>query len=287
MPPTLLLPPHLTASAEAVRAATEARGLTTVQLPTFDLPEGIAAEHLHAGPTFTDAVAPSLGIACLEAPPTWLEDLPREVVGRTITAMPILDAWTLRYPAFIKAPNDKSLRAMVYTDGTRLPGADAVDPDTLVLVAEIVSFTAEFRLFALDGTIHTSSQYAARGRRYLAPLADDVTSAAAALIRDLAETLPSAIVVDVGLLDDRLVVIEANAAWASGTYASDVDRALDVILRAAGPVAGLLRRDEAFTRPVPGRSSSQGMRRTVSELAHAATVAPRESPPPKVRPARR
>ena len=172
--------------------------------------------------------------------------------------MPIRDAWALRYPAFVKAPNDKTLRAMVYTDGTRLPGADAVDPDTLVLVAEIVSFTARFRLHVLDGMTHASSQYAAHGRLHLGPLPAEVVPAAAALIGEVFETLPSAIVVDVGLLDDRLVVIEANAAWASGIYLSDADAdaaaALDVILRAAAPAGDLSPRDRAFVRPVPARA---------------------------------
>ncbi|WP_233257365.1 ATP-grasp domain-containing protein [Promicromonospora sp. AC04] len=246
----------MTASADAVRTAADARGLTTVQPAAVQLPEDLAADHLHAGPTFADTVAPASGIACLEAPPTWLADLPYDVVGRTITAMPIRDAWALRYPAFVKAPNDKSLRAMVYTDGTRLPGADAVDPDTLILVAEIVSFTAEFRLHVLDGVMHASSQYAAHGRLHLGPLPAEVVPAAAALIGEVVETLPSAIVVDVGLLDDRLVVIEANAAWASGIYVSDVDAALDVILRAAAPAGDLSSHDRAFVRPVPTRTTS-------------------------------
>jgi hypothetical protein len=250
----MLFPSRLTASAEAVRAAADARGLTTVQPAAVHVPEDLVAHYLHAGPTFADAVAPASGIACLEAPPTWLADLPYDVVGRTISAMPIRDAWALRYPAFVKAPNDKTLRAMVYTDGTRLPGADAFDPDTLVLVAEIVSFTAEFRLHVLDGMMHASSQYAAHGRLHLGPLPAEVVPAAAALIGEVVETLPSAIVVDVGLLDDRLVVIEANAAWASGIYLSDADAVLDVILRAAAPAGDLSPRDKAFVRPVPARA---------------------------------
>ncbi|MFI9487396.1 ATP-grasp domain-containing protein [Promicromonospora sp. NPDC052451] len=259
---TMVFPSRLTASAEAVRAAAEARGLTTVQPAAAHLPDDLVAHHLHAGPTFADAIAPASGIACLEAPPTCLADLPYDVVGRTITAMPIRDAWALRYPAFVKAPNDKTLRAMAYTDGTRLPGVDAVDPETLVLVAEIVSFTAEFRLHVLDGMMHASSQYAVHGCLHLGPLPAELIPAAAALIGEVVETLPSAIVVDVGMLDDRLVVIEANAAWALGIYLSDVDAALDVILRAAAPVGDLSPHDKAFVGPVTARATLRegGMR---------------------------
>lgn len=54
----------MTASAEAVRTAADARGLTTVQPAAVHLREDLAADHLHAGPTFADAVAPASGIAC-------------------------------------------------------------------------------------------------------------------------------------------------------------------------------------------------------------------------------
>lgn len=248
MPRTLLLPPRLTASAERVRDAAERQGLATVQLPSFEVPPGLTAHHLHAGPTFADAVAPALGLACLEAPVTWLADLPRDVVGRDITAMPIRNAWTLRHPAFVKSPNDKSLRAMVYTDGTRLPGGDAVDPDTLVLVSGVVAFEAEYRFHLLDGDVVASSRYAASGTMSLGPVPDGVLVTAGGLLADIAETLPSAIVIDLGLVDGRVVVIEANAAWASGAYDADVDRALDVVLRGARPAHEVPARDQPFVR---------------------------------------
>ncbi|MFF4993761.1 hypothetical protein [Streptomyces sp. NPDC000656] len=43
-------------------------------------------------------------------------------------------------------------------------------------------------------------------------------------------------------------MIEANAAWASGTYACDPQRALDVVLRAAAPLDSLADRDREFLR---------------------------------------
>ncbi|MFC8796706.1 hypothetical protein ACFT2C_03145 [Promicromonospora sp. NPDC057138] len=93
MPGTLVFPPRLTASAERVREAAIRRGVTTAQFPTFEVPEDMVADHVHAGPPFADAVAPHLGIALLEAPATWLPDLPLEFTRRTITAMSIADAW--------------------------------------------------------------------------------------------------------------------------------------------------------------------------------------------------
>ncbi|WP_190110987.1 ATP-grasp domain-containing protein [Streptomyces cinnamoneus] len=246
---TLLLPPRLTASAEAVRDAAHRRGLATVQLPAFVVPDGLRAGHLHAGPAFADAVAPGLGIAPLEAPEDWLARLEREHTQRQILAVPIAEAYALRRPAFVTSPNDKSLRAMVYADGSRLPGPDAVGPHTPVLVSDIVEFTVEYRLYLLDGAVHAGSRYAENGRLSLGPLSADAAAFGAELLAAYGRTLPAAIVVDVGTTGGRWAVIEANAAWASGLYTVDPDRALDVILRAAGPRGAVTPRDRPFVRP--------------------------------------
>jgi hypothetical protein len=55
------------------------------------------------------------------------------------------------------------------------------------------------------------------------------------------ESLPSAVIVDVGLIQDpdtgheRWVVVEANIPWLSHSYAARTDIVLGVALRAAGP----------------------------------------------------
>ncbi|MFD9500464.1 ATP-grasp domain-containing protein [Streptomyces sp. NPDC060035] len=248
---TLVLPPRLTASARTLCDTARRRGLRTVQLPGFDVPEGLrdGGPHLHAGPSFADAVAPALGIAPLEAPADWLARLPTAFTRREIRAVPIREAYGLRRPAFIKSPNDKGIPALVYADGSRLPGPDAVAPDTLVLVSDVVVFAAEYRLYLLDGHVVCGSQYAEGGRLHQAPLPAGALAFGADLLAAAGHTLPSAIVVDAGLTDaGQWAVIEANAAWASGCYASDPDRALDVVLRAAGPVAHLMEQDRAFVR---------------------------------------
>lgn len=253
---TLVLPPRLTASAEAVRDAARRRGLRTVQLPTFAVPDGLRAAHLHAGPGFADAVAPALGIALLQAPADWLARLPRAFTRRQIDAVPIQEAYALRRPAFVKSPNDKGIRALVYTDGSRLPGPDEVDPRTPVLVSDVVEFTDEYRLHLLDGAVHTGSRYAEGGRLSLGPLPDGAAAFAEELLAECGATLPSAVVVDVGRVGGRWAVIEANAAWASGVYTADPDRALDVVLRAAGPATALTARDRPFVRVPEGRTTA-------------------------------
>ncbi|MEE1751567.1 ATP-grasp domain-containing protein [Streptomyces sp. SP18CS02] len=245
---TLVLPPRLTASAEALRDAARRRGLRTVRLPTFDVPAGLAATHLHAGPSFADAVAPRLGIAPLEAPADWLTRLPKEYTRRDIRVMPIQEAYRLRRPAFIKSPNDKGIPALVYTDGSRLPGPDAVDPQTPVLVSDVVEFTTEHRLYLFGGVVHTGSRYAQRGRLDPGPLPADAAAFGAALLAACGDTLPTAIVVDVGEVDGHWAVIEANAAWASGMYHADPQHVLDVVLAAAGPATSVTERNRPFLR---------------------------------------
>jgi hypothetical protein len=245
----MILPPRLTASAEKVRDAARRRGLNTVQLPTFDVPAGLHGDHVHGGPDFADAVAATLRIATLQAPPGWLADLPRGFTRRDVRLITLSEAHQLRRPAFIKSPNDKNIRAMVYTDGSRLPGPDALDPDTDVLVSDIVDFTTECRLFILDGCVHAASQYASEGRLNLAPVTADALAFAADLLTAQAQTLPSAIVIDVGTIGGRWAVIEANAAWASGIYLAPPDEVVDVCLRAARPIDDVPGCDQPFIRP--------------------------------------
>ncbi|MER6229542.1 ATP-grasp domain-containing protein [[Kitasatospora] papulosa] len=247
----LVLPPRLTASARILRDTARRRGLRITQLPDDtvpgELPDGDA--HLHAGPSFADAVAPALGIAPLEAPADWLARLPAAFVRREVRAVPIREAYALRRPVFAKSPNDKSIPALVYADGSRLPGPDAVDPDTVVLLSDVTVFDTEYRLYLLDGQVRTGSRYAASGRFDPAPLSASARAFGSELLTAAGHTLPSAIVVDVGITDaGQWAVVEANAAWASGCYHSDPECALDVVLRAAGPRAQVTERDAAFVR---------------------------------------
>ncbi|MGW4358959.1 ATP-grasp domain-containing protein [Streptomyces californicus] len=255
-PRTLVLPPRLTASARTLRAAALRRGLHVVEATALAVPDGVAAPgdgeaavHLHAGPSFADAVAPALGIALLEAPLDWLARLPRALTRRDVRAMPIGDAYGLRRPAFVKSPNDKGIPALVYADGSRLPGPDAVDPATVVLVSDVMTFAAEYRLHLLDGAVHTAGQYAETGRLRLGPAHGDALAFGRDVLAAAADSLPSAVVVDIGRDDDgRWAVIEANAAWASGCYEADPERALDTVLRSAGPRTELSAYDREFLR---------------------------------------
>jgi hypothetical protein len=264
-PPVLVFPPRFNDTARVLSEAAARRGLRTETFSTWRVPEhlrGHGAAHLYASPLFADAVGAELNLALLQPPEDFLPSLDAAFLGRDVRLAPIAEARTIRRPVFVKPPADKQFQAKVYADGSKLPGPDAVDDDMPVLISDVVTFVAEYRLFVLDGAIHTGSRYATDGNLDIAPLdaADADTAVALDFVGDLlqatAATLPSAVVVDVGLLESdggvrRPAVVEANMAWASGHYAADPDRVLDVVLHAAFDEGMLTERDKPFARPVP------------------------------------
>lgn len=250
----LLLAPRINETGLQLLTRARHRGLTAHTAVRWEVPSelaGVRPAHLYGGPLFADVAAGVLGVAPLEPPDDWLTTLPQELLGRQVAAVTLAEARELRRPAFLKPPGDKLFAARVYPDGSGLPGQDALDDDTPVLVSDVVTFATEYRLFVLDGAVRTASRYAVGGELAVSP---GLPPAALAFAAEVLATggLPSAAVVDVGqLADGSWAVVEANPAWASGGYACDPDAVLDVVLRAAGPAEALALTDRSYVRPVP------------------------------------
>ncbi|MGF1428647.1 ATP-grasp domain-containing protein [Kitasatospora sp. LaBMicrA B282] len=218
------------------------------------------AVHWYGGPLAARRLDRALGLALLEPSDAWLAELPAEFTGRRIELTTLCEARAARRPVFVKPPSDKQFPAAVYQDGSRLPrGGERIAPDTPVLVSEVVTFAVEYRLFVLDGRIAAGSRYARYGRLDVAPLDADPAAAgvrffAAELLAAVADTLPSGVVVDVGLLQDpdrgseRWAVVEANMPWFAHSYAADMAGVLDVVLRSAGPRQLVGAADRRFVR---------------------------------------
>lgn len=258
----LVLPPRLDSTAELLAQTARRRGLAVEQLSAPVVPTRLhhaRSGHLYGGPVFAGAVAPGLELALLEPHDGWLAQLPHEYTRRDIALSTLGEARWSRTPMFVKPSRDKTLPAGVYADGSRLPGNERYPADTPVLMSDIVTFLVEYRLFVLDATVHAASRYAINGRLDQAPLEacaheGAVLGFAADLLDACADTLPSAVVVDVGLVSnadrgtEHWAVVEANMAWFSSSYAANPDRVLDVVLRAAGPRHCLDPRDRSFIR---------------------------------------
>ena len=238
------------------------RGMQVEALTGPEVAECLAGRAVYwcGGPNAADRVAAGLSLGLLEPPDDWLARLSRELTGRRIELVTLSQARSMIRPSFVKPPSEKSFPAAVYADGTRLPGySSELGPDTPVLVSDVVTFAVEYRLFVLDGQVTAGSRYARYGQLDVAALDADrhekaVRDFADRALADCAETLPSAVALDVGLIQDpdtgaeAWVVVEANMAWFANCYAADPDRVLDVALRSAGPRAQIAQGDVRFLR---------------------------------------
>ncbi|MFF7991377.1 ATP-grasp domain-containing protein [Kitasatospora xanthocidica] len=247
-----------TSTTVLLAAAAARRGLGTAVLDGPDTVERLAGRpvHWYGGPLAGARIAGPLGLALLEPADDWLARLPEEFTRRRIELTTLAEAWTLRHPAFVKRPADKSVPPAVYPDGSRLPRTgERVGPDTPVLVSEPVTFAAEYRLFVRDGEVLTGSRYARFGRLDPAPVTAGALAFARRLLAAVGDTLPGAVALDVGPIADpydpveHWAVVEANLPWFAHSYTADPERVLDVVLRAAGPAAELAPADRRFVRP--------------------------------------
>ncbi|MFB6618199.1 ATP-grasp domain-containing protein [Streptomyces sp. NPDC085524] len=259
----LALAPQYTTTAELLSTSARRRGMDVEVLPAHGgagIALGKRRGHYYGGPAFAARVVDALEVALLEPSDDWLATLPYEYTRRRIAMATLGEARRLSGPAFVKPPTDKSFPAAVYADGSRLPTVPELSPEVPVQVSDVVTWAAEFRLYVLDGEVRTGSQYATFGRLDAERLDGHRHEAALlAFADDLLATcgggLPSAVVVDIGLLaapEDgaagQWAVVEANMAWFSNSYAADPDRALDVVLRSAGPRTETAERDRPFCR---------------------------------------
>ncbi|MEU5718694.1 ATP-grasp domain-containing protein [Streptomyces sp. NPDC020403] len=269
MRPLLALAPHRSTTAGLLAGAARERGMDVVVLPRRGVPDRLrerGGAHYFGGPHFASGVVGPLGTALLEPDADWLDGLPHTFTGRRIGSVSLSVARRADGPFFAKPPTDKSFPAAVYQNGSALPedrALPAPSGDPLVQLSEVVVWVREFRLFLLDGRIRTGSQYATFGRLDAAPLSGHRDEPA---VRDFArrlwdaagEDLPSGVVVDIGVLRrpsspdaEQWAVVEANMAWFSNVYAAEPARALDVVLRSAGPRTALRARDTRFRGPAP------------------------------------
>lgn len=255
--PALILSPAPTVTAQLLADAARSRGMEVRILVRRPVPRRLFGRtHLYGGEAFADAVAPELGMALLQPAARWLADLPAEFTRREIVFTTLGEAHRLGQARFVKPAAGKAFPAKVYATGGDLPSD--VPGQTPVLVAEPVHFAQEYRLHVLDGAVRAGGRYAVDG--VLDPAPPDtlpewqtVLSFAADLFGRDAEALPSAVVVDVGMIlaEDgtcELAVVEANEAWFSNCYAADPAGVLDVVLGSALPAGAVRTRDRAFVR---------------------------------------
>jgi hypothetical protein len=242
----------------AVQARDDAR---TVVCQSWRAPQNASsAERLriYASAMFADVMAGQVGLTLLETPLAWLAGLPPELTGRQIVLASMDEVRQMPFPRHVKAIDDKRINPQVYQSAHDI-SVERIGGDCLTLSSRPVNLTVEARFFVSEAQIVAGSFYMRDRRPAIARLdasreAQLLTDFAADAVAQLHDTMPAGTVIDVGLIDDRQpVIVEANAAWASGLYACDPARALESILHASITDAELrgTQIDPTFIRPPP------------------------------------
>ena len=238
--PTLLLSARPTEDSQALWRAAIRPGWNVERVRGIRIPAGLVGNNfvLYAEGLFAPAIAEQLSLKLIEPIEDWLVRLPLEYRKRQLRLATLGEARRLEGPAFIKPPNEKSFKSMVYATGAELP--TEFDDSMAVLIAEPVSWEAEYRCFVLDRAVKTLSPYLRSGRlakldEFAAPdeEIEEARGFAEHVLADAALEFPHAVVLDIGrIAGDGWAVVELNGAWGSGIYGCDPNEVLAVIRHA-------------------------------------------------------
>jgi hypothetical protein len=190
------------------------------------------------------AIARQLQLALLEPPFELLAQLPREFRQRAVECSCFGALSRLKAPAFVKPADalNKAFDPGIYARARDIRAPNGVDPNSPVLVAEPVEWSAEYRCFIREGEVVAWSPYISFGRpvwkafgpgTLTAEAPANVLSFCGRLFSRSGVSFPPAFVIDVGLIDDRgWAVVEFNPAWCSGVLGADPRKVLAVLERA-------------------------------------------------------
>jgi hypothetical protein len=242
--PLLLLSPRYTADSIVLGEAAQSAGWDVRRLHGWRVPPDLPGDRtaVYGEPLFAAFVAQALGVALLEPPFAWLAALPPEYLQRRVRALSLEQARQKSGPAFFKPADDKCFPAAVYPAGEELPASEVLPPSTPVLIADPVTWEAEFRCFVLNRQVAALSPYWRAGQLAQAedgswPASPGETTALLDFIGQLQSEervpVPPAVVIDVGIIAGRgWAVVEANPASAAGIYGCDPAGVLPMIARA-------------------------------------------------------
>lgn len=230
----LLIPDKPDVERDAVAEAFESCGGTVYRIARFWDPPHFESStvRVYGADTFCLVLQQKLGFTLHSPSDDLLLTVPAKFLNRQAAGMALGETPFVDFPAFIKPVVPKQFRGKVYESSAALAAeCRGLPPDTPVLVAEAVAFTAEVRSFALDGVVLDAAVYegsagAAGAREFVEALTQSMS-------------LPRAVVVDVGLIDGcGWAVVEFNAAWGAGLNGCEAEKVLPAIVAASGPHHG-------------------------------------------------
>lgn len=224
----LIIPGKPDPERDAVARAWKLAGGSVTPVDRFWDPPPIPRESARPyGPdTFALVVAEKLELDLAEPDPYVALKCPPELLRRTLSVERLGEAKNLEYPCFLKPIVPKQFRARVYANYDELQDeTHGLADRTEVLRSEVVTILAEARSFVLDGVVQSCALYEGNGSVDLAAKTCERLA--------MALELPSASVLDVGLLDSgQWVLIEANAAWGAGLNGCDPHKVIGCIAAA-------------------------------------------------------
>lgn len=235
MPILILSPRYTPDSTQLWQAALRAKW-STMRLQSHRAPDELKGQEvvLYGEGLFVTIIAEQLEIVLLESPLDWLPNLPLPYRLREISLSTLKDARSITHPAFIKPTADKTFDSKVYASGAELPSAEFFDDNTSVLIAEPVEWELEFRFFISGRKVQTFSPYSRHGELVTDNASDSDSDEALHFVEQILadERVPIApgIVLDIGKIINRgWAVVESNPAWASGIYACNPNKILEVL----------------------------------------------------------
>lgn len=224
---TLLIPAKPDRERDAVAHAFVNAGGAVLALDRFWEPPALEpiSVRVYGPDTFCLVLQQKLGLVLDSPPDDALLRLPDQLRRRAIhqTTLGALEKET--FPSFVKPVMPKQFRAGVFSpvDVVR-DESRGLTADTSVMISEVVNFTAEVRTFVLGGRVLDGCLYEGTPK--------NINDAwATAELAAQAISLPPAVVIDVGYIEDRgWAVIEFNAVWGAGLNGCDPRKVLPAIL---------------------------------------------------------
>ena len=190
-----------------------------------------SSTRVYGADSFCQVLAQKVGLSLLSPPDDLLLHLPATVTKRTLSRTIAGDVMSLTYPAFVKSMVPKLMRSRVYESADAVAAeCHGLEPETELLVSEIVTLIAEARAWVLDGEVVSIACYEG----------EHSTVEAAELVREVAKStlVPATCVIDVALTTDRgWIALEANAAWGAGLTGCDPAAAVRCIALATTAAA--------------------------------------------------
>lgn len=183
---------------------------------------------------YAEIVSEQCHITLLKPTDDWLQHIDEAFTLRKISYGKLKD-FIQEKNIFIKCSDFKTFKAGVYQKITDIKGFDSLDFDITVFTSEVVEWELEVRCFVLNNEIKTYSSYWRNNTFDTNILSEkeqkDMFIFFESFIQKYSSTLPSAIVLDFGIIKGKgWALIEANPAWCSGLYACDAEKALEVIV---------------------------------------------------------